>query len=185
MQNYYDTQVNALKKNVGLPYSYRNDSSQLNIKRTERGVIYIMLSSGVILDQSEKDTPIVTYPRDVSNIPNQRLINQLSEFLTDIKIEHSRPTLAIGAGKHKVISIKRRSGANVQTVLIYSMPEHGRSYVKASVVGGYSQIDYTFIAHSRIQAFMKLKERGIICPKHSTCHTYCLDCPELRGGCGE
>lgn len=183
--NFYNNQVQLLERSAGYP-ALRDIKAQepLNRNCPNVPIFYIMLSGGIVLNTNSKESPVIYSTKMLcyNGTPNQRLIDQLSKFLDDLHIRHDRPSLAVGSGKHRIISIKRVNGSHLKNWLIYSNVVLGKSYITARLLDSRSplQVSIDFIANHSTECFIKLKQYGVICPKASTCHTHCLECPELN-----
>ena len=131
----------------------------LNISSDDHSSLYIMLSSGRLLDQSQYDTPrIVT--SDIK--PNIRLLNQLSSSFKDLDIDHVRESIC---GKPRLVpclywNLPYGHKLNGWRAILYSTPEFGLSYIKVTVLSKDSdtQLSYSFKANSPLQIIAKLRE---------------------------
>lgn len=179
MANFYDTQLRGLESRI-VPSTLSRYKHQFNINPETREKIYIMLSNGNINPvPCNSETPFIHSPKFFQSVdsPNQRLINQIAKTLTELKVNFDRPLLSIGAGKHRIISI-RKDPFNV--VMIYSWPTNGLSYVMIQHVGKDSQLRYDILANTPLKVIKRLiLSKVIVCPKSHTCHVVCPDCPEL------
>lgn len=119
----------------------------------------MLKNGGRIVKQTGKDTPYIPM---LPSSYNDRLIRQLSNFLKDAGIEHSLETLS---GRVNV-TMQNIDGQSLRTLLIYSNPCNGLSYVEANLLRDPSiygtQLRASFIAHSPLQIVSKLGELDML-----------------------
>ncbi len=160
-------------KSVSLSYCVAITDFMLNTRCARitaipyvRYIIYIMLSTGIVRRQLE--TPVLDLPL-VS--PNQRLLNQLSDVLHKLNIDHFRSDICIKPGRQKTVTIpfSLHPLFGSGNLLISSRPDRFKSYVNAIVLNPEHRheieldtVNIAFLAQTPLEIIKKLVQYGFL-----------------------
>lgn len=180
MENFYDTQMMSLEDRIAPKKTSPILAATLHNKSSNPEnlyyVKYILGTGRAQICNTAKDTPCLPMQ---PTTPNERLICQLSNFLSKINFSHNLKTIA----GQKTVIIQEKDGMDVTTLLVQSKPLNGISYVhitKLSTDNLGEQLTASFVANTPEMIVAKLMDHHAMnCPKTHACLTHCADCPEL------
>ena len=170
--------LNNHTKHVSIPYFSKVGKETVNIMSRPDARIYIMLSEGGVQNSSHQSNNQAQ--KDVLNgmAPNHRLLEQCRKTLKNCGIDAKKKKF--GASYH----LGWWQGET--RINLVSNPVCGHSYIDVQVWDRFHQklMEFSLVVQNSTELLHKLLKQHIlefrdICPKRTTCHVICADCPEL------